>query len=143
PIVLSRDGRPSGVMLRHAVMAGLLSAGCDVYDLGVTPTPTCGLALRRLQAAGAIQITASHNPAPWNGLKLFGPDGRVLSAGEGKKIADRFTARDFVGCAWDQLGYVEDRPGGIEAHCERILQLVDVGRIRAAEMRACVDANGG
>src|SRR5207253_9117037 len=82
-IVLSRDGRPSGAMLRHAVLAGLLGAGCEVQDLGVTPTPTCGLAVRRLQAAGGIQITASHNPAEWNGLKLFCPEGRVLPAARG------------------------------------------------------------
>src|SRR5437763_16973977 len=56
-MVLSRDGRPSGVMLRHAVLAGLLSSGCEVEDVGVAPTPTCGLAVQRLQAAGAIQIT--------------------------------------------------------------------------------------
>src|SRR5208337_4282500 len=78
-VVLSRDGRPSGVMLRHAVLAGLLSTGCDVEDLDVLPTPTCGLALRRLHAAGGIQITASHNPPEWNGLKLFGAAGSVLS----------------------------------------------------------------
>src|SRR5213080_4577552 len=79
-IVLSRDGRPSGSVLRHAVLAGLLGAGCEVQDLGVAPTPTFGLAVRRLQAQGGIQITASHNPAPWNGLKLFGPEGSVLTA---------------------------------------------------------------
>src|SRR5260370_25883819 len=73
-IVLSRDGRPSGTILRHAVLAGLLGAGCDVQDIGVSPTPTLGLAIKRLQAGGGIQITASHNPAAWNGLKLFGPD---------------------------------------------------------------------
>src|SRR5215470_8861530 len=89
-VVLSRDGRPSGAVLRHAVLAGLLGAGCEVHDLGVAPTPTCGLAVRRLQAAGGIQITASHNPAPWNGLKLFGPDGAVLSAIEGKKVQALF-----------------------------------------------------
>src|SRR5262245_44077104 len=59
-IVLSRDGRPSGLMLRHAVLAGLFSTGCAVHDLGVVPTPTCGLAVKKLQAAGAVQITASH-----------------------------------------------------------------------------------
>src|SRR5947209_13368788 len=68
-VVLSRDSRPSGLMLRHAVLAGLLGAGCEVRDVGVTPTPTCGLAVRQLQAVGAMQISASHNPAPWNGLK--------------------------------------------------------------------------
>src|SRR5579864_1189577 len=67
-MVVSRDGRPSGMMLRHAVLAGLTAAGCEVHDLGVAPTPTCGLAVRRLGATGSMQITASHNPAPWNGL---------------------------------------------------------------------------
>src|SRR5712692_713158 len=79
PVVLSRDGRPSGPMLRQAVVAGFQETGCPVHDLGVVPTPTCGLAVRRLQAAGGIQITASHNPAQWNGLKLFAADGAVLS----------------------------------------------------------------
>src|ERR1700681_4265748 len=79
-VVLSRDSRPSGLMLRHAVIAGLESCGCEIHDLGITPPPTCVLAARRLDAAGAVQTTASHNPAPWNGLKLFGSDGAVLSA---------------------------------------------------------------
>src|SRR5207253_8561482 len=91
-IVLSRDGRPSGTMLRHAVLAGLLGAGCEVEDIGVAPTPTCGLAVRRLQAAGGIQITASHNPAEWNGLKLFGPERMVLTAAEGRRVQGLFEA---------------------------------------------------
>lgn len=142
-ILLARDGRSTGAMLRHAVLAGLMASGCKVLDLGAVPTPTVGLCVRHFRAAGAMMITASHNPAEWNGLKLFGPDGRVLSAGEGKQIADRFTSGEFARTAWNELGYVEDRPGGIEAHCERILQLVDVVRIRAAELRCFVDANGG
>src|SRR5579871_3501196 len=89
-IILSRDGRPSGAMLRHAILGGLLAAGCEVHDLGVAPTPTVGLAVRTLEAAGAIQITASHNPAEWNGLKLFGNDGRVLGAAVGREIQATF-----------------------------------------------------
>src|SRR5436305_7028839 len=107
-IVLSRDGRPSGTMLRHAVLAGLLGAGCEVQDLGIAPTPTCGLAVRRLHAAGGIQITASHNPAPWNGLKLFGGDGRVLTAAEGKHVQDIFESRQFRRVAWNQLKSVSE-----------------------------------
>src|SRR5919197_1539474 len=61
-IVISRDSRPSGVLLRHAVVAGLLSTGCTFQDLDIMPTPTVGFAIRRLGAAGGIQITASHNP---------------------------------------------------------------------------------
>src|SRR5262249_41065055 len=58
-IVLRRDGRPSGLMLRHAVLAGLIAAGCEVQDLGIAPTPTVGVAVKQLGAAGAVQITAS------------------------------------------------------------------------------------
>src|SRR5439155_17973804 len=67
-IVLSRDGRPSGTMLRHAVLAGLLGAGCEVQDICVAATPTFGLAIRRVQADGGIQSTASHNPGQWHGV---------------------------------------------------------------------------
>ncbi len=79
-IVLGRDSRPSGEMLRHAVIAALLEAGCTVLDIGIVPTPSCGFAVRYFQAAGGVQVTASHNPLPWNGLKLFGPDGAVVDA---------------------------------------------------------------
>src|SRR6516165_8822316 len=85
-MVVSNDGRPSGAMLKHAVLAGLLGAGCEVHDLGVAPTPTVGLAVRRMAAQGGVQITASHNPAPWNGLKLFGPAGAVLPPADGQRI---------------------------------------------------------
>lgn len=142
-IVVSRDGRPSGVLLRHAVLAGLLAAGCDVADLDVAPTPTCGLAVRRLQAAGGIQITASHNPAPWNGLKLFGPDAMVLSAAEGRKIKDLFEARTFRRVSWSEVGTVTECRQAGDWHRERVLELVDVPQIRARRPRVFLDANGG
>lgn len=142
-IVLSRDGRPSGEMLRHAVLAGLLSAGCEVHDAGVAPTPTCGLAVRRLHAAGAIQITASHNPAPWNGLKLFGSDGRVLTATEGKRIQAIFEARQFRRVAWDGVRSVLPCKDAEEWHCSRVLELIDVPAIRGRRLRTFLDANGG
>jgi phosphomannomutase len=142
-IVVSRDGRPSGVMLRHAVLAGLTAAGCEVHDLGIAPTPTVGLAVRELQAAGGMQITASHNPAPWNGLKLFGPDGRVLSAAEGRKVQALFENGAGRRVAWDALGTVHDYSKAEELHRDRILELVDGPRICAAGLRAFLDANGG
>ena len=142
-MVLSRDGRPSGEVLRHAVLAGLLASGCAVADIGVAPTPTCGLAVRRLQAAGGVQVTASHNPAPWNGLKLFGPDGAVLSAVEGKKVQGLFEAGTRHWMAWDALGKVSDCQHAGDWHLERVLGLVDVPRVRAARFRTFLDANGG
>jgi phosphomannomutase len=142
-VVLCRDGRPSGSVLRHAVLAGLLSAGCDVHDLGVAPTPTCGLAVRKLDARGGIQITASHNPAPWNGLKLFGPDGAVLAPDEGRKVQQLFEAGTFRRAAWNDLGTLSECRQADDWHRERVLQLVDVVRIRARQLRTFLDANGG
>jgi phosphomannomutase len=143
PIVVSRDGRPSGAMLRHAVLAGLTAAGCPVHDLGVTPTPTVGLAVRTLKAAGAVMITASHNPAPWNGLKLFGPDGRVLSAAEGRKIQALFESASGRTVGWDAVGVVQPFLRAEDVHRNRILELIDAPAIRAAGLRAFLDGNGG
>jgi phosphomannomutase len=142
-MVLSRDGRPSGSMLRHAVLGGLLAAGCEVHDLAVAPTPTVGLAVRTLEAAGAIQITASHNPAEWNGLKLFGKDGRILSAAEGRQIQALFEAGATATKPWQQIGTVQDYRRAEDDHRDKVLQLVDVPHIRSAQLWAFVDANGG
>src|SRR4051794_11395053 len=142
-VVLSRDGRPSGAMVRHAVLAGLTAAGCEVHDLDVAPTPTVGLAVRTLGAAGGVQITASHNPAPWNGLKLFGPDGRVLSAGEGRQVQRLFESGAGRAVAWNELGTVQDQRGAGDEHRDRVLQLIDGPAIRAARLRAFLDGNAG
>ncbi len=142
-VVLSRDSRPSGVVLRHAVLAGLCASGCEVHDLGIAPTPTCGLAVRRLDAAGAIMITASHNPAPWNGLKLFGADGAVLSAAKGREIKQLFDAGHFTCVPHDRLGHGRECRDAADWHRERVLQLVDVPRIRSRGFRTLLDANGG
>jgi phosphomannomutase len=142
-LVLSSDGRPSGVIVKHAVLAGLLGAGCEVHDLGVAPTPTFGVAISKLQAAGGIQITASHNPAPWNGLKLFGPGGAVLAADAGQQIQKVFERAAFRCVPWNQLGSVQACAEALDWHCQRVLDLVDVGRIRGRALQVFVDANGG
>ena len=109
-VVLARDSRPSGSMLRHAVIAGLLGAGCTVDDIGIAPTPTCGFAVRQLNAAGGIQITASHNPAPWNGLKMFGPDGRgALGRRTGRSSADCSSPATSPVPKWDGIGTTQCR----------------------------------
>jgi phosphomannomutase len=143
PVVLSRDSRPSGAMLRHAVLAGLCASGCPVHDLGIAPTPTCGLAVRRLQAAGAVQITASHNPAPWNGLKLFGADGAVLSATKGRDVKQLFDVGRCRLVAHDRLGQMHICTDAAAWHRDRVLELVDATRIRGRRFRTLLDANGG
>jgi phosphomannomutase len=143
PVVLSRDSRPSGAMLHHAVVAGLQAVGCSIHDLGITPTPTVGLAVRQLHAAGGIQITASHNPAPWNGLKLFGNDGAVLSAVRGQEIKQLFDGGRFRLVSHDKLGDLQTCGKAEEWHLQRVLQLVDGSRIRDHGFRTLLDTNGG
>jgi phosphomannomutase len=142
-VVVSRDGRPSGAMLRHAILTGLTAAGCEVHDLAVAPTPTVGFAVRTLQAAGGVQITASHNPAEWNGFKLFGPDGRVLSAAEGRKVQTLFETGAAALVPWNKIGGVQEYHKAEDDHRECVLQLVDAPAIRAAKLRAFLDANNG
>src|SRR5512132_1507595 len=87
-VVIGRDPRTSGEMVRQAVAAGLLSSGCRIVDVGVCPTPTVQLMVRALGARGGIAITASHNPPDWNALKFVGHDGLFLSADRGHELLD-------------------------------------------------------
>ena len=82
PVVLGRDSRGSGALLAQAVAAGLRGVGCDVIDLGVVPTPTVPLMIKKLRAGAGLQISASHNPEPWNALKIYTKRGRNVDATE-------------------------------------------------------------
>ena len=92
PLVLARDGRNTGRMLADTIRGALLAAGRSVLDAEVAATPTVGVLVRDRAAAGAIQVTASHNPPQYNGIKLFSPDRTVLSAEEGEQVVARFQA---------------------------------------------------
>ena len=142
-VAVGRDSRPSGQMLKHAVIAGLTAAGCVVDDLGIVPTPTVGLAVRNLGAAGGLMITASHNPAPWNGLKLFGPDGAVLSADEGREVARLYETGEFARVAWDKLGELHVPPDVTDDHQRAVLDCVSVAKVASKNFTVFLDANGG
>ena len=90
PLVITRDGRASGPMLAAALCKGLTALGRDIFAAGVAATPTLGVLVRQHRAAGGVEITASHNPPQYNGLKLFGADGAVLSASVGTEIQALF-----------------------------------------------------
>ena len=142
-VVVARDSRPSGEMLRHAVLAGLFSTGCTADDIGIAPTPTVGIAVRTLNAAGAIQITASHNPSPWNGLKLFGPDGAVLPAAEGQQVRMLFDQGSFRRVGWDRVGTVRIPPDVLDDHARLVLDQVSATQIGSRGIRVFLDGNGG
>jgi phosphomannomutase len=142
-VVLGRDGRPSGTMLKHAVVAGLTAVGCIIEDIGIAPTPTVGVAVRLLKAAGGLQITASHNPAPWNGLKMFGADGAVLPADEGLEVQQLFEKNAFALQPWDRIGTLRTPPDIIEDHLNLVLDCVSPSLIASQGYSVFLDGNGG
>lgn len=142
PVVLSRDGRSTGEMLKHAVLAGLMSAGCRVLDLGIASTPTCGVMVTALKAAGGLQLTASHNPIEWNGLKPFLPRGSVFDKEAGEKLV-RIMESGPTYRPWSELGTVEVITDPNSEHQRRVFQLVDVAAIKARRFKVVLDCNHG
>ncbi len=141
-VVLSRDGRSTGEMLRHAVLSGLLSTGCKVVDLGIASTPTCGVLVTHLKAAGGLQLTASHNPIEWNGLKPFSPIGGVFDAALGEKLLAALEQTPKYR-PWSGLGSVTTLDDAADVHLQKVLPLVNVGAIRARKFKVVLDVNHG
>jgi phosphomannomutase len=143
-VVLGRDSRVSGPMFRHAVIAGLQSAGCDVVDVGVGPTPSAQLAVEDLRAAGGLAITASHNPIEWNALKFIGPSGMFLDAEEGAEMRALLDG-EIPRVGWAELGGFDTDGGAIDRHLERILAIpfLDVEAIRARRFTVALDCVRG
>lgn len=146
PIVITRDGRGSGRMLADAIATALASKGRIVLDADVAATPTTGVLVRSHGAAAGIQISASHNPIEWNGLKLFGADGRVISATAGEAVIERFHAAEPVklnanGNEGD--ANIRQLDETLSAHLQLIEEIVDGERIRAANFRVLLDSNHG
>ena len=142
-LVVGRDGRPSGEMLAEVIHAGLAAVGRSTIDLGVAATPTTGVLVRHHHAAGGIQITASHNPSPYNGLKLFSAEGRVIPAGPGQEVLDRYRGTEPAWVPHDGLGSSETIADTLSVHVDAVLQRVNVPRIRARKFRVLLDSNHG
>ena len=143
-VVLGRDARTSGEMFARAAMAGLMSVGCEVIDLGMVPTPTAQLAVEFHGAGAGLILTASHNPVEWNALKLVGPDGIFLDAAavaEVGALAEAGPERQ----GWNGVGLVREDRGAIERHLAAVLALpvVEPGRIREAQFRVALDCVRG
>lgn len=144
PVIVSRDGRTTGPMLMDAVRCSLQALGRTVIDAGVAATPTTGVLVAAHEAAGGVQISASHNPPPYNGIKLFSAEGRVLPADAGQRVLERYRANDVPPWATHEgIGCVEVCRDPIGEHLQRVLAGVAVERIRARRFRVLLDANHG
>ena len=144
-VVLGRDARVSGPFLTAAAESGLRSVGCDVLDVGMACTPTILLAIEDEGAAGGIALTASHNPAQWNALKLASHRGMFLTPAEGAEVLAMVDERRIPRAAWDAPGDRRPLEDVTPRHVERILSdpLVDAGAIRERGFRIVLDTCAG
>jgi len=141
-IVIGRDGRISGGMVRDIVAATLQSIGCNVIDLGLSTTPTVEMAVKMENAGGGIILTASHNPKEWNALKLLNKEGEFLNANEGQWILDYAENNEPTYIEINKIGAVTHDNTYIQKHINAILDhpLVDVFAIKKMNFKVVVDA---
>ena len=141
-IVIGRDGRISGPMIRDLVASTLSSMGYDVIDLGLSTTPTVELAVKAEKALGGIIITASHNPKEWNALKLLNKEGEFIDAETGITILEKASKEDFSFVAVDKLGVVIEDNSYLQKHVDAIVKypLVNVKAITKQNFKIVVDA---
>lgn len=147
-VVVGRDARISGQMVRQVVCGTLMGMGIDVIDIGLASTPTTELAVTWLKADGGLILTASHNPRHWNALKLLNRHGEFLTAADGKEVLAIAEAEDFTFASVDELGGYTENHDMNRRHVDAVLAmgLVDVEAVRQAGFKIaidCVNSVGG
>jgi phosphomannomutase len=147
-IVIGRDARISGEMVRNLVVGTLQSIGIDVVDLGLSTTPTVELAVPDEHAGGGIILTASHNPKQWNALKLLNQKGEFISDLDGQWVLEMAEKTDLEYSEVNSLGSVVYDDSYLQKHIDKVLALplVDVDAIRKADFKVvidCVNSSGG
>jgi phosphomannomutase len=140
-IIVGRDGRISGEMVRSLVVSTLTAFGLDVVDLGQTTTPTVELAVTGERASGGIIITASHNPKEWNALKLLNNKGEFINADDGLIILDKASKDDFIFAPVDKIGNSSFDNSYLNKHIRAVLDypLLDAAAIRGKNFKVVVD----
>ena len=141
-IIVGRDARISGEMVKNVVCGTLMGMGFDVVNIGLATTPTTELAVRMSGADGGIIITASHNPRQWNALKLLNNEGEFLTAADGAEVLAIAEKEDFEYAAVDELGHYAEDDSFDDRHIQSVLdlKLVDLPAIKQARFMVCVDA---
>lgn len=141
-IVIGRDARPSGKIISPVVVNTLLAMGIDVVDLGLSTTPTVEMAVLAEKASGGIILTASHNPAGWNALKLLNAKGEFISATDGQKILEIIENGEILFVEPKKFGKHTKNDTYIDYHIDQILkhELVDVEAIKSRKFKIIVDA---
>jgi len=142
-VLVSRDTRPSGRMVQHCVLSGLVATGCEVVDLGICPTAALQLAVKDSDAVGGIAITAGHNDAEWNALKFIRSDGIFLNHHQAEELLNVYHQKEFTKAAWDELMPIGSDHEAAGRHLDAIRAQLDVDTIRAAGLKLAVDCTNG
>lgn len=142
-VVIGRDSRPSGDMVRAGMVSGLLAAGCNVVDVGVVATPTVAVMVTHRKAAGGVVLTASHNPIIWNGVKFLTAKGHAPQAHVANEILDRFRARQFKLVNVDRVGRCVTDATANAVHIEKVLATVDGAAIARRRFKVVLDSVNG
>lgn len=142
-IVIGRDPRTSGEMVKHAVIAGVLSSGSRVVDLGICPVPTVQLLVRQRHAHGGIAITASHNPAEWNALKFIGPAGLFLDGGQARELLDIYHQGEYTKVTGGEIRAVDEVAGATDQHIRAILDVLGPLPQATKPLRVVLDSCNG
>jgi len=133
--LIGRDPRLTGPMLRSALSAGVLSSGSDAIDAGLVSTPTLARGAR--DSACGVMITASHNPAPYNGIKLWNPDGMAFDEEQQREVEDALDRSRFPVPSWNQIGLESSRPELVAQHVQAILKDIATAKVRVVVDCAC------
>lgn len=141
PVIIGRDPRASGRMIREGVAAALLACGHDVIDLGVVSTPVLQHAIRRLDAAGGISIGASHNAAEWNALKFLGSEGVYLSTAEASELLDIYHLRKFDFAGSEQIGSLRHDDSALSSYLDELSNAFDFQALQ--RVKVVVDCCNG
>ena len=144
-IVIGRDSRPSGEIFMPAVIAGLRAVGCDVINLGIVPTPTVEIAIKKLKAAGGICITASHNPSPWNALKFFNHTGEFITPAQYRQFSKIVDKKKYAYQPFDKIGGLINNETMIDEHIKMTLaeKVINRPAIKRRKFKVVIDAING
>jgi phosphomannomutase len=144
-VIVARDSRTSGPMFVRAVVSALQSVGCDVREVGLAPTPTALYAIRHYKAAGAIVVTASHNPVQWNALKFASGEGMFLDADQAPRMREFLDETKIARATWDQLGNVEPDTAAVSRHLDAVMNIpyLDAAGLRKRKFKVALDCVHG
>lgn len=142
-IVVAQDPRTSSGFIKHSIIAGLISGGCDVYNLHMVPTPALQYGVKHYGADAGIMVTASHNPPEYNGVKVISKDGTELSRTEEEHFESVFFSKNFRRVSWKDFGTLTSIDNAPRVYIDAILKHVDVAAIRKKHFTVLLDCSNG